>query len=138
VSKHYQTRLCNTFQRLVQRALKKEDRKMARSAQSVSRGKPKRSKAHNLLRALNKYKQAVLAFIVDPKVPFGNNQAERDLRMIKTKQKISGCFRSTDGGNAFCRIRSYLSVLKKNKVSILQGIKDALNGKAYFPVLNSG
>jgi transposase len=138
VSKHYQTRLCNTFKRLVQRALEKEDRKMARSDRSISRGKPKRSKAHNLLRALNKYQQAVLAFIVDPKVPFDNNQAERDLRMIKTKQKISGCFRSTDGGNAFCRVRSYLSVLKKNKKGILQGIKDALNGKAYFPVLNSG
>jgi transposase len=138
VSKHYKTRLSNEFKNLVQRHLKKEDRNMADSPRSGRRGKPKRSKAHNLLRALSKYHQAVLAFIMEPNVPFDNNQAERDLRMVKTKQKISGCFRSTDGGQAFCRIRSYLSTLKKNEQNILQGINNALKRTPYFPVLDSG
>lgn len=136
VSKHYKTRIGNEFKKLVLRHLKKEDRKMAGSPRSGCRGKPKRSKAHNLLRALCKYQEAVLAFIMEPNIPFDNNQAERDLRMVKTKQKISGCFRSIDGGQAFCRIRSYLSTLKKNNQNILQGINNALKGNSYFPVLN--
>lgn len=138
VSQHYKTRLGNEFKKIVLHHLKKEDRKMAGSPRLKRRGKPKRSKAHNLLRALCKYQKAVLAFIMEPNVPFDNNQAERDLRMVKTKQKISGCFRSTDGGQAFCRIRSYLSTLKKNNENILQGIKNALKGNSYFPDLNSG
>lgn len=137
VSKHYKTRLSNGFKKLVLYHLKKEDRKMAGSPRSGCRGKPKRSKAHNLLRALSKYQDAVLAFIMEPHIPFDNNQAERDLRMVKTKQKISGCFRSMDGGQAFCRIRSYLSTLKKNNENILQGIDNALKENPYFPILNS-
>lgn len=133
VSKHYKTRLANDFEKLVKVPLEKEARKMDLSTRPVCRGKPKRSKAHNLLRALLKHRQAVLAFITEPHVPFDNNQAERDLRMIKTKQKISGCFRSEEGGNVFCLIRSYLSTLRKNNQNILQGIQDAFNGKAFMP-----
>ena len=134
VSKHYKTRLENEFENLVQTQLKKETRKMALSAKPVCRGKPKRSKAHNLLRALSKHKKAVLYFVTEPHVPFDNNQAERDLRMVKTKQKISGSFRSDDGGNMFCLIRSYLSTLRKNQQNILTGIQDAFKGKSYIPV----
>ena len=133
VSKHYKTRLTNDFEKLVQVPLKKEERKMASSPKSGCRGKPKRSKAHNLLRALAKHQDAVLAFIREPDVPFDNNQAERDLRMVKTKQKISGCFRSEHGGNMFCLIRSYLSTLKKNQQRILQGIQNAFSGNAFIP-----
>jgi len=133
VTKHYKTRLCNTFAKLIGRSLKKEERRMAAIPKPGCRGKPKRSKAHNLLRALSKYQQSVLAFITTDSIPFDNNLAERDLRMIKTKQKISGCFRSQIGGNSFCLIRSYLSTLKKNRQNILQGIQNAYLGDAFIP-----
>lgn len=134
VSKHYRTRIENEFNKLVKKQLKKEEKAMASlSSGPVCRGKPKRSKAHNLLIALHKHQQAVLAFLRESHVPFDNNQAERDLRMIKTKQKVSGCFRSDDGGNIFCLIRSYLSTLRKNQQNIFRGIQEALNGKAFMP-----
>ncbi|MEM6813319.1 MAG: transposase [Bacteroidota bacterium] len=85
------------------------------------RGKPKRSEAHNLLLALNNYHREVLDFLTHPAVPFDNNQAESDLRMIKTQQKISGCFRSTQAGEAFATIRGFVSTLKKQRTNLFDG-----------------
>ena len=134
VSQRYKTRIENEFTSRIKTQLKKEEKRMeALPDKPVCRGKPKRSKAHNLLLALSKHQQAVLAFIMHQHVPFDNNQAERDLRMIKTKQKVSGCFRSQDGGSIFCRIRSYLSTLKKNQQNILRGIQDMLIGSPFIP-----
>ena len=99
-----------------------------------ARGRPKQEKGKNLLDRLSKYQIEHLRFLNDFRVPFTNNLAERDLRMIKVKEKISGSFASFKGGEIFCRVRSYISTLKKNNISVLQGLRDALAGKAYIPV----
>lgn len=83
--------------------------------------------SHNLLKRLKNYKDAVLLFMNDFTVPFTNNLSERDLRMNKVKQKISGCYRSQSGGEHFCRIRSVISTAKKNKKNVFSTLQDAFH-----------
>jgi transposase len=83
----------------------------------------------NLLLRLERRKEEVRRFLTDFSVPFDNNQAERDLRMIKLQQKTSGCFRTEDGARQFCRIRSYLSTTRKQGRGVFQALAGACRGK---------
>ena len=93
------------------------------------RGRMKRSKSRNLLERLRDFEQEVLRFMTDPLVPFTNNQGENDIRMTKVHQKISGCFRSQDGADIFCRVRSYLSTCRKNGLSATIALGLLFDGK---------
>jgi transposase len=97
------------------------------------RGRVKQTFAKNLLDRLIKYKDETLRFMRDFNVPFTNNAAERGLRMMKVKEKISGCFMSQKGGRIFMNIYAYILTVKKNGVNILQALLDAMHGKPFMP-----
>ena len=97
------------------------------------KGKPKKSKPLQLLLKLQQYDNETLAFMYDFEVPFSNNLSERDLRMQKLRQKISGCFRGKNGANVFCRIRSYISTSKKNGINAMDAIARAVKGQPFIP-----
>jgi transposase len=97
------------------------------------RGKSKKTKPRNLLERLDKQRTETLNFMFDFRIPFGNNQAERDIRMTKVQQKISGGFRSMQGAKIFSRIRGYISTVKKNSNPVLGAIRDALLGNPFVP-----
>ena len=96
-------------------------------------GRAKQDKATNLLDRLEDYDLSVLAFLLDPQVPFTNNQGEQDIRMIKVKQKISGCFRTLKGAQVFARIRSYLSTCRKQGYNLWDACQQLVLGQPFFP-----
>ena len=99
------------------------------------RGRAKKTKARNLAERLDKHRHEVLAFIYDFKVPFDNNLAERDIRMLKVQQKISGCFRSQLGAKDFCTIRSYLSTIRKQGINVWSALGSVFLHNTLIPDL---
>ena len=97
------------------------------------RGRKKQSKPRNLLLRLDRRWRSVLAFMYDLRVPFDNNQAERDLRMMKVQQKISGTFRSMEGAEAFCRTRAYISTMRKNGLRVIDALSSVFEGRPMMP-----
>ena len=110
------------YDRIIERAKLENPPPIASNSQGLikKRGKKKKTKTLNLLERLDKYRSEALAFMHDFQVPFDNNLAERDIRMMKVQQKISGTFRSWEGAKIFCRIRGYISTVKKNSISVIE------------------
>lgn len=128
---HLMSRLLRLLSRLkkppIERVMRLYDR-YVRAGLAFHRSQPplserKKRTGHNLLLRLEKYKEAVLRFLTTPGVPFTNNQAEQDIRMMKVKQKISGGFRTTQGANTFCILRGFLSTQRKQGHNIFHAIQ---------------
>ncbi|MFC3801874.1 transposase, partial [Cohnella sp. GCM10012308] len=97
-----------------------------------TRGRHAKGKAGNLAERFQQYKTAILAFLRDVQIPFDNNQAERDIRMVKVKTKVSGTFRTMLGATQFARIRSVVSTLLKQNLSVLKSLSLAIHGQFQF------
>jgi len=96
-------------------------------------GRRRRSKAANLLARLDDHREEVLRFATDLGVPFDNNQAERDIRMAKLQQKISGGWRTLAGAQRFCRLRSYVATARKQQVGVLAALRRVFEGDPWLP-----
>lgn len=123
---------CQVFERRYQEVLArgwKENPPLPDRQHAGQRGRPRKTRAQNLLERLEKYRPAVLAFMYDFRIPFDNNLVERDLRMVKVQQKISGTFRSFAGALAFSRIRGYISTVRKRGLPVLHALEAAFHGQ---------
>lgn len=103
--------------------------------QKGKRGAVKKSKSKNLADRFVNHKEGIIQFAKNFTIPFGNNIAEQAIRMMKLKQKISGCFRSKAGATVFATIRSYIDTMRKNGYDIMDAIALAMNGKPIIPLV---
>lgn len=124
---------------LVEEGLKANPLREPEEGVPRKRGRVQQAPARNLLETFKTYKNFVLAFMYAFRVPFDNNLAERDIRMMKLKQKISGCFRTSQGSDTFCLIRGYISTARKNGVHVLDALRQAFDKNPYLPsFINQG
>ncbi len=124
LKKSYYSKIYQKYVNIIRPVIKNYDRKF------------KKTDEQRLAFALEKHKCLFLKFIKQPHVPFDNNQAEIDLRTIKVKQKVSGCFRSQTHAQYFASIRGYISTIKKNNEKVLYNIQQAFLKKHYMPISN--
>ena len=110
-------------------------RKKYRSKTRCPRESPIAAAARKLVNRLVSKREEILLFMRDFRAPFDNNQAERDLRMLKVKQKVAGCFRTEKGAAEFCQMRSYVSTMKKQGHGIMEAIKSVYTGETIMPTL---
>jgi transposase len=122
-------RLRTRYQRLL------ADGQAANPPRPAGRRHPRqrRSPGARLLARLDRHRDEVLRLLDDCRVPFDNNQAERDLRMVKLQQKISGCWRTLPGAEAFLRLRSYISTARKQAMNPLIVLRQLFQGQPWLP-----
>jgi transposase len=130
-----QERFLKTYERIVQAGYAQNP--VAPAHGPKRRGRRKQSKARNLLDRFRDHPDSILAFMRDFSIPFDNNQSERDLRMMKLRQKISGTFRSLAALVNFCRIRGYVATARKNGVNALDALQRVFLGNPFVPVVNT-
>ena len=121
------------YEKLIKQGLEEVSEIENKIKQPRRPGPRKQSKPKNLLDRLNTFKNEVLRFMKDFQIPFDNNQAERDLRMMKLQQKISGSFRSKTGPEYFTNIRSYISTALKQNLNIRTVLLQAFDGNPFIP-----
>ena len=109
--------------------IKTELEKIDKQLSKIEQINPIQQKAWALVKRLRKHLNSFLCFAKDPDLPFTNNQAERDIRMVKLKIKISGSFRTVEGIQIFARIRGFISTCRKHKMNVFDAIKDILSRK---------
>ncbi len=119
------------YQRILKRGYRENQRRRGHRKRG-QRGRLAQPAAINLLDRFRDYRADILRFLAEPLVPFTNNQAEQDIRMIKVQQKISGGFRTLQGARSFARIRSYISTARKRQASVLDALHHALLGQPDF------
>jgi len=131
LSEDEQWRVRQEYRRILGDAEKENPISPAPLQGEQKRGRRARTKTRNLVERMKEHEEDILRFMSDVDVPFTNNQAERDIRMMKVQQKISGSFRSWEGARFFCRIRSYLSTCEKHNITSADALEMLFNGK--FP-----
>ena len=130
LSKEQLHELHHRYDTLVEAALRLHPRTTERE-HGITKGRIKQTEERRLLERLRDYKADILRFAENPCANFDNNLAERDIRMIKVQQKISGCFRSMNGAEVFCRLRGFCSTVRKHSAAILDALFDIFHGKDF-------
>jgi len=125
LSRYYRERFERLYARIIAQAYRKN---VYVESTEKKRGRKKKGKVLSLVERLAAYKDSICLFITNFAVPFDNNQAERDIRMVKTKTKVSGCFRSIDGARDYMTIMSYIGTAKKHKFNPYEAIRQAILG----------
>ena len=133
----FEAKVITTYEKryddIVEEGFKANPKKLPDPNQKPKRGRTKQTPAYNLLRRFRDFKAEVLAFMNDFCIPFTNNQAEQDVRMIKVKQKVSGCFRTTTGADQFIENRSYISTVRKNDENVFDAVQAAFENRPFIP-----